>query len=175
MERQGSGNDSRRKGPSAFSPIARPVRPSSSSASDSAVGETGPKRPNERARSTLPGWRKIQQGVEGGPVFLHRQPSRCRLRLRQALPVSSAPGFGALALDCFLLGDRRVTRQLVVDDDGWGQIRQTVSPRWTSGPQPAKNRLPDLTPRIDRLPITIIDGSRGLHTAEVPVASSLCS
>ena len=26
---------------------------------------------------------------------------------------------------------------------------------------------------IDRLPITIIDGSRGLHTAEVPVASSL--
>ncbi len=28
---------------------------------------------------------------------------------------------------------------------------------------------------IDRLPITIIDGSRGLHTAEVPVASSLDS
>jgi hypothetical protein len=28
---------------------------------------------------------------------------------------------------------------------------------------------------IDLLPITIIDGSRGLHTAEVPVASSLCS
>ena len=28
---------------------------------------------------------------------------------------------------------------------------------------------------IDLLPITIIDGSRGLHTAEVPVASSLDS
>jgi hypothetical protein len=28
---------------------------------------------------------------------------------------------------------------------------------------------------IDLLPITIIDGSRGLHTAEVPVASSLYS
>ena len=28
---------------------------------------------------------------------------------------------------------------------------------------------------IDRLPITIIDGSRGLHTAEVPMASSLDS
>ncbi len=28
---------------------------------------------------------------------------------------------------------------------------------------------------IDLVPITIIDGSRGLHTAEVPVASSLWS
>jgi hypothetical protein len=28
---------------------------------------------------------------------------------------------------------------------------------------------------IDLLPITIIDGSRGLHTVEVPVASSLWS
>ena len=28
---------------------------------------------------------------------------------------------------------------------------------------------------VGLLPITIIDGSSGLHTAEVPVASSLCS
>jgi hypothetical protein len=28
---------------------------------------------------------------------------------------------------------------------------------------------------IDLVPITIMDGSRGLHAAEVPVASSLCT
>src|SRR3954466_9857873 len=86
-----------------------------------AVEETGPERPNERARSTLPGWRKIQQGAEGGPFFLHRQPSRWRLRLRQSLPVSSAPRLGVLALDGFLLGDWRVTRHLVEVGDDAGQ------------------------------------------------------
>src|SRR4051794_33826731 len=86
-----------------------------------AVEETGPKRPNERARSTLPGWRKIQQGAEGGPFFLHRQPFRWRLRLRQSLTVSSAPCLSALALDGFLLGDRRVLHQLVEVGDDPGQ------------------------------------------------------
>ena len=44
-------------------------------------------------------------------------------------------------------------------------------------PLHATGRLPSVSNEhsIDLLPITIIDGSRGLHTAEVPVASSLDS
>ena len=56
-----------------------------------------------------------------GPFFPHSQPSRRRLRLRQSLPVSSAPGLGALALGGLLRGDRRVTRRLVEVGDDPGQ------------------------------------------------------
>ena len=40
---------------------------------------------------------------------------------------------------------------------------------------PDQPRLLRVVTIIDLLPITIIDGSRGLHTAKVPVASSLWS
>jgi len=43
---------------------------------------------------------------------------RWRLRLRQLLPVANAPSPAVLNIGCFLLGDRRVTGQIVdVGDD----------------------------------------------------------
>jgi hypothetical protein len=107
-------------------------------------------RGSDRPRSAFFGWRKIQQGAEGGPFFPHGQPPRRRVGLRQLLPVPDAPGLGPFVLG--LLGDRRIPGQSIQvrDDPGQhpehsGAVERDVLRRGIGlGPQVHHDRLPSL-------------------------------